>query len=301
MKAVAVLDSHQMCSGVFRLPDNPYLIPLVERGANQAPESVGELITSLYFQSETHDIATLFDAFARTFPSDSGLSDDVISALLRLKIESNLEGHSCPVEVARAAGVEGLMCAICGSVLTSLLRSGEWDRDQIAFSGKLEANQQAEKFVYDHVATESHSDALYARYIVAAREQLTQQSFWDHREILFTNLQFGCDVEDQFYSLGPSIVSPAFERFAKLDRMVLDWRRDMGDLPPRYVDMDHESTTSLTKYKASRTYKDRNGNSRVYDWHVRLNSGHRINIALDGNTRSIEVGYVGNHLPTKKY
>lgn len=49
--------------------------------------------------------------------------------------------------------------------------------------------------------------------------------------------------------------------------------------------------------KASRFFRNGAGVTELYEWHARFGSSGRIHLRFDAALRSIEIGYIGSHLP----
>lgn len=292
IEALAALDSDSEQLPVFRLPCDPWYIELARHDGEDRTLSLGEIANSFY-NTENHDFAVFFDQLTRTSPADDGLSESTIDELLRLEPDGAAPGYEETFENVKAASFDATMCALTGSILVSLLRNSSWDFDRAGFKAA------GSIYHFDHVAKTKHSLAIRLRRPKPARPELTARNFWKLKAEIFPNLLFGLDVERQITKFSATLLGLLFTRLGELDSRVAAWKAPgVTSLPDQRPYISQESKQTMANYGDDRKFRGHDGQMRVFEEHVWIDRTHRIHIFLDHEDKSIEVGYVGHHLPT---
>lgn len=225
-------------------------------------------------------------------PLSQGLAPDTAGRLLACENMSP-EGED---------GDPLLLCAITGAIAVGFPSSPEWDRDQllVTFEELLlpdgELNETEE--TVDNLARTGHARAILRRHQDRRRAGVTASEVWAHRRDAFPNLLFGPQVEDQLMKherLLPQVVG----KLAALDDAVRNW--DEGPAPnwQTRVTPESERVINTPKLHDARMFESEKGGRKPFLWHARAGNGYRLHFRFDGNDRSLEVGYIGPHLPTK--
>ena len=113
----------------------------------------------------------------------------------------------------------------------------------------------------------------------------------------FPHLTFGLDVDSQIAKLSVEILRVAIAKLIVLDGAVRNWRREMTEEPalPR---VNPESEATMQRYGNEREFRSVSGEKRSFRLHAMVGNGHRIHFRIDKQNKSLEIGYIGEHLPT---
>lgn len=116
---------------------------------------------------------------------------------------------------------------------------------------------------------------------------------------VFRHLAFGMDVEEQLGRLAADARRVIWNKLMEFDGAVREWRRG-GATTPSLPGVRSEGTATMDQFGESRIHRNRHGTERVYKLHVSAGSC-RIHFRVERKEKVVEVGYVGRHLPTKKF
>ena len=115
----------------------------------------------------------------------------------------------------------------------------------------------------------------------------------------FPHLQFGLDVDTQLAMLPVGVIEQVIAKLIVLDGAVRDWRRD-GAVPG--LPMIHsESEPTMQQYGARRVFRSADGTAVVFERHAMVGSRYRIHLRVDQRAGVLEIGYIGEHLPTVRF
>jgi hypothetical protein len=157
----------------------------------------------------------------------------------------------------------------------------------------------AETYVFDHVAGPSHAEAIYGRRIAALRSGLTARTFWLLRERVFPNLLFDLDVKGQVEKFSTTLMPLMFRRLAEIDSRAKTWRVSTTDqFPDGPTEIKPETPRTMKRYGKDRNFRGHDGVVRTFEDHMWIDRSHRIHIFRRVSERSVEIGYLGRHLPT---
>jgi hypothetical protein len=292
LRGLALLDSNSAVLPSLRLNVDPWLQPLVQQ-SSAIPLTFGELAHSFYGTAD-HDLAAFFDSLNRSVPADHALDDVCIEAILRLVPDRPAPNYEQTFDSVLAAGTDGIICAAMNFLLIGLLRSDLWKFDGMGFvSG-------SETYLFDHVAEPSHAEAVWRRRIAALRAALTARSFWPLRDQVFPRLLFGLDVQRQAERFSTVLVPLMFNRLAELDSRVKTWRENTTSdrFPDGSTAITGETPQTMKRYGNHRNFRGHNGVTKTFEDHMWIDKSHRIHMIRDVATKSVEIGYIGPHLPT---
>lgn len=116
---------------------------------------------------------------------------------------------------------------------------------------------------------------------------------------VFRHLAFGLDVEKQFEELAVDARRLIWNKFVEFDGAVRAWRRG-GDDRPSLPGVRSEGRSTMDQFGEKRVHRDGQGEKATYKLHVSAGSC-RIHFRVESESKVVEVGYVGRHLPTKKF
>lgn len=196
-----------------------------------------------------------------------------------------------------------VLCAITDAIAVGFPSEPVWDRDRlrIAFQELLPDGTLADaREEIDNLARSAHAGPIVDR-----RRRLLRRlcagapDLWSRRGTLYPHLTFGPDVEGHLEDLNPGWFSTLVNRLADLDETAQEWEAAGGDAPPWKTLVTPESGRLMDnpKLREARRFRAVSGERVLFEWHARFGSGARIHLRFDAETREIEIGYIGVHLP----
>ena len=122
---------------------------------------------------------------------------------------------------------------------------------------------------------------------------------WSERAAAFPHLSFGPDVEGQLKKLDLGRLTTVVNRLADLDEAASAWQGVGGAAPPWTcrVTPESESVMNSERLREARRFRSVCGERLLFEWHARFGSGGRIHLRFDASSRTVEIGYIGGHLP----
>jgi hypothetical protein len=138
---------------------------------------------------------------------------------------------------------------------------------------------------------------------VAGKNLLDFDDFWARRMLLFPWLEFALSVNQNiriFGSIGSSDFKKAVRYLFSLNQHLLDINRGnhiFGEIPG---DISNDGEATMNEYGDVRTFRCPDGRNRIFSMHVKLGDV-RIYLWPLPNENKYIVGYIGPHLPTKKF
>lgn len=158
--------------------------------------------------------------------------------------------------------------------------------------------EHSQEIVALNIADPGQADTVNGELLKRARDELTGNptGLADRKQECFPHLRFGSDVDDQLAVLPRDILDHLINKLIVLDSAVRDWRRDGTDAPvlPR---VHPESERTMQEYGDRRIFGDVDGTPKEYRLHAMVRS-HRIYFVVDQGNKTLEIGYIGEHLPT---
>ena len=294
LRGLALLESDSGPLPSLRLNIDPWEQPIIG-GNSDVQVTLGELAHGFYGTAD-HDLAAYFDSLSRAIPADQALDDTSVDAILRLEPESPAPGYEETLPSVQAAGTDAIMCAAMDFTLVGLLSRDLWRFDAMGFVSA------SKTYVFDHMAAPAHAEAIRRRRMADLHSGLTRGSFWSLRGQVFPHLLFGLDVKGQVDKFSARLMRLMFIRFAKLDSTVKAWSTSVNpkfpDGPP---EIKRETVATMARYGNDRIFRGHDGTLRTFEHHLWVDKSHRIHVYLDQKGRTVEIGYVGRHLPTMEY
>ncbi|WP_125853642.1 hypothetical protein [Rhizobium anhuiense] len=275
----------------LKLPSDPWELNITTDDDGEII-SLGEVINSFYEDGQTRELATFFDALQCYAPAVEQLDGNAIDAILRLSADKPVQDYESVFEAVCDAGFEAMQCVVTGGVLVSL-NHGKWNFSHALF----ECSGMA--VALDHASHPLHVDDLLKRAVADARSRLTRQNFDAIRSTAFPSLIWGQDVSGQFEKFPAEYIRLAFSRLANLDDMASRWKSTGdGEPDPGSMVLRNESDLTMQNYGGDRRFRSAAGTIKTFERHVWIDKGNRIHFLLDHVNRTVEIGYVGTHLPT---
>ena len=119
-------------------------------------------------------------------------------------------------------------------------------------------------------------------------------------EECFPHLLFGRDVYAQIEHLAGGERGQVIGTLINLDGLAREWRRSGAD-PRGSPRVRGESEPTMQKFGSQRVFRTAEGGTATFELHASAGKQQRVHLRLDCDHRSIEIGYIGRHLPTKKF
>ena len=203
-------------------------------------------------------------------------------------------------------GAPGLGLAfLLGTVAVSLPSEERWRRVRIRLRYTWLENDGTERrrdVVAINVADGAHADSAIDETSKQARVALTASPalLADRKRACFPHLGFGPDVDDQLARVPVEMLHRIIAKLIVLDDAVRRWRRDAAESPvlPK---IHSESEPTMQQYGDRRVFRSASGARETFRLHAMVGGRHRIHLRIDRRDRSVEIGYVGEHLPTVKF
>ena len=138
------------------------------------------------------------------------------------------------------------------------------------------------------------SDEMAGRDQAALKEQpviLAQR-----KANCFPHLTFGLDIDPQTAELSVAILNLARGKLITLDGAVRNWRLE-GTEKPALPMVHTESEATMQRYGNKREFRSISGQRNIFRLHAMIGSGYRIHFRIDKPNKTLEIGYIGKHLP----
>ena len=195
-----------------------------------------------------------------------------------------------------------VLCAVTNGVAVGFPSDPVWDRDRVSviFAEMLrngEIESAAEDI--DNLARSAHAAPIADRHRERLRlECRSPTDLWRRRGQLFPHLTFGPDVENHLAENAGRLTT-VVNRLADLDTSAAAWRESGGAAPPWTckVTPESESVMNDERLRERRRFRSVSGARDLFEWHARFGSSGRIHLRFEARERTVEIGYVGPHLP----
>ena len=192
-----------------------------------------------------------------------------------------------------------LLCAIQGWIAVGFPSKPDWNQDTLTVrfqellpDGKLREAQQS----IDNVAYAEHAKRICDYHQAQVLNDLTPEQQWEQRETVFPHLGFGLDVDDRVKKSGQLIA--VLSRLERLNKSAAFWKKTGGPIPPWSSEVTRESGSTMNdpRLSAARIFRSYDGTRKLFEWHAKFGS-MRIHLLFDAGFRTVEIGYIGPHLP----
>ncbi len=161
--------------------------------------------------------------------------------------------------------------------------------------------------VLNNIPTTTSIDAIIAKYKKELQNNITSgQDLWESREKLYPNLIFCSNVKNQLFE--DSEKFHIISVMKKLNEFQKYFSEYDGKYDPNKLGMgartESESVKKNPELRNLRLFTKPDGTKDYFYDHVGFNgkySAGRIHFLPDDKKRMCYIGYIGRHLPTKKY
>jgi len=189
----------------------------------------------------------------------------------------------------------GLACSdIWNTISISFLSDEEWDKNNIVLQKQTIIDDNMRKIDIRHTSRIEHLDShkeFFDELEMEKRLKITQEFFWDRRDELFPNKIVFCkEVEEQIKSLDKTIFQQAISIL-----------RDIETNKKQIIDFNYSGESQSVKNDSNLKklrYFTVDSKKIYIDNHLKFSS-HRIYF-LEKQDK-IYIGYIGKHLPTKRF
>lgn len=283
-------------SGVGRLVDQRVAQPELRtrEGIHQircsADLSLFDVAQDL-LRAGSRDEYEFFLAIAGQAPWTEGLRPEIVERFRSCEERTLAPGDGEPL----------MLCVSIGGVAVGFPSSDLWDTDRIPIrfdelipDGSIQECTEE----IDNLTRSAHSRVIAERHRAALRACADAGELWRRRCEVFPHLRFGPGVEANLSRLGGHLPGVA-EKLAGLDAAAAEWK-DAGGDTPRWrtkVTRESESLRKNPELLDRRRFRSRTGRRELFEWHARYGSGGRIHLRLDRDSKEVEIGYIGPHLP----
>ena len=252
---------------------------------------------------------SLWDAFNGL--RDSGFRDEYLFlARLAAKVPLLSEADECVKDrflaceeqtLPQGDGEPLVFCAIVDGIAVGFSSQPAWDRDRITVSfNELLPDESIQETTeeIDQLTRAAHAGPICERHRDRLRAGSSPATLWANREEIFPNLVFGPGVEanlKEYASLFQTIVG----KLVDLDRSAGEWKVEGGPAPRWRTKVTPEDPDQMKNaaFRATRRSPSHDGTRRIFEWHARFGSSGRIHLRFDAQSREVEIGYIGPHLP----
>jgi len=234
------------------------------------------------------------------------ISQLATKAPLTLDISASVLDRFLGCEVAEMVPADGeplVLCAHLGAVSVSFPSTVQWDRDllDIRFNELLPDDTLiATSEMLDNLARSMHAGAIIGRHSARTRDAISDAgSLWENRSTAFPHLLFGPDVESQLQAVNTGLIQIIVGRLAELDGSVGQWP-GKGAAAPTWtckVTPESDRVQQNGTLRDARRFRSISGSRKLFLWHARFGANGRIHLRVDSGTHTVEVGYIGVHLP----
>ena len=192
-----------------------------------------------------------------------------------------------------------LICAIQNWITVSFPSKPDWEQNTLTvrFRQLLPSNEWREgQGAIDNLAYTEHAAPICERHRARVLSNLTPTQQWERREEAFPHLLFGLDVDDRVGKSGQ--LSAILQRLRRLNDDAGAWQKIGGPEPPWSSEVTPESrgTMNAPRLNSTRRFRSHDGTSKLFEWHAKFGS-MRIHLIFDAASRTVEIGYIGPHLP----
>ena len=206
-------------------------------------------------------------------------------------------------------------CAMCGLGFTYL-------RNALAISLPSDSHWQVDKILLTVISLSTRSNAIPEEVVEIIHASLSEHiithenwirnrlrsdikdgaDLWDRRASLFPLLTFCANVERQIQTLSPTMLWPVAGRLFDLQTHCERWTSGGFGTDGLPGNPSTESPATLQQFGQERTFRCPDGETRCFDWHVRLTpNAWRLHFFPCPEIKQVIIGYIGPHLPTAKY
>ena len=196
-----------------------------------------------------------------------------------------------------------LYCAIADSIAVGFPSVPIWDSDQLEITfEELLPNDEYESRTetIDNLTRAEHANPIVERHRTHSRRRIADfRELWERRESLYTNLEFGPDVEDHLKVVNPGDLPGIVKKLSTIDDDAEAWQVSASARPDWSAHVTSESSKVRNNPALinARRFRSTSGPTEIFEWHARFGNSGRIHLRFDAPTKLVEIGYIGTHLP----
>ena len=197
-----------------------------------------------------------------------------------------------------------LLCAITDEVAIGFPSAPHWNRAQVTVSFREllpdETFEEASEEI-DHLARYKHADPICERYRDRHLHKILKSNnpvdyLWDNRQEIFPNLIFGQAIKNDLRDFS-HLLHTIVKALTSLEHSARDWKGGPAPLWRRKVTDESDQVKNNPKRRRERRFPSHDGKPQDFFWHARFGGSGRIHLRFDPESREVEIGYIGKHLP----
>ena len=256
-----------------------------------------------FFGARMFEEARWWQRIQTKYPADIGLHEDIKDRL------RTCEATGCqPITMSPIDGAPLLLCAFIDGVALSFPSDQLWRRDELTIhydelddDGRIQ--QRSDRV--DNLGDASHVPSILKRHLDEVRDVSSFTELWQNRNDAYPDLLFGQDFGAYLKRINGGLLRKVVRTLGVLNDCSNRWKRMTSDPPPdpwRYiVRSESPSVEDDPSLREERRFKTHDGNSELFMLHTNITKGDRLHLRIVASERLVEIGYIGPHLPTKKY
>ena len=194
-----------------------------------------------------------------------------------------------------------VLCAVSDGISVGFPSNPEWDHDRVTvrFRELLPDETFAEASeTIDQLTRSGHAGPICTRHRAQLRAGSDPRTLWQTRQAIFPHLIFGPGIEANLLK-SAHLFQPIVAKLVALDLSAQEWRNVGGTVPPWRTRVTPESNgvKNDPSLLNARRFPSHLGTPQIFEWHARFGGSGRIHLRFDPNSREVEIGYIGPHLP----
>jgi len=220
-------------------------------------------------------------------------SDDIASDLQLFEVK--LPNYPNELIILRAA-------VWYGSPIASYPTKKPWDENPIEVN-VIRLDEKGEHRTLEYITNYFDSNKIDENNLRKMQQEsiLSGEELWRHKNKLFPNLDLCGDTQFQLknWGLGKLVLEQVKNSLSILSECSGEWQclRDKG----LNVSGESQSVANDPEMRNKREFYLPNGKKEFFENHIKLSNGIRIHFYPNADDKKIYVGYIGKHLPTKKW
>ena len=285
---------------------NPILRMYSENPQIQCPASLSlnDLIWSDALKKERDLRYFLIGVISKTSLLDN-LEENYKDRFIGCEYLSSSSSVGRSISLTPDEGAPLVLCAVTDWIATGFA-TNDWDCEQIVVHfSELQDDSSIENVseLVDNLTRDSHASFIIRTHYSKIQSALSKDTFWDSKYSAFPSLKFGHDVKKHISNLQVRDLSPLIKKLASLDQSCEQWKNEDLDFPKFNckVSKESESVRNSPNLYNLRVFASSDGSQKFFEWHARFGSSGRIHFRILEDIKNIEIGYVGPHLPTRKF
>ena len=219
------------------------------------------------------------------------------------------EATGCPsINLNPNDGKPLLLAAFIRGIAISYPSHQTWtnDRLRVKFEELSENGIVQERSIdLDNLSDRTNVKSIANRHQDQLRlDATTPDEFWRTKDVAYPHLKFGVDFKGHLAKVVNQGRFPvATQKIATLNDFARDWKTARGATPPwgSLVRSESESVRNNPSLANQRVFTSADGTKESYFLHTNFTKGDRIHLRIDRATFLVEIGYIGRHLPTKRF